>query len=126
MREFRLLWLGEGTKIIVQRSDWTRCSVITKDLLVPYGQLAKFDLTAAVTRIRKRLQRSKIRDRIVLGGLDLSLNLERNVMQGWQFHLYLIVEGQNDAKLQASNQGCVPAGTDCTRAIRFRGRHHRA
>ena len=99
---------GEGTKIIVQRSDWTRCSVITKDLLVPYGQLAKFDLTAAVTRIRKRLQRSKIRDRIVLGGLDLSLNLERNVMQGWQFHLYLIVEGQNDAKLQQAIRGAFP------------------
>ncbi len=108
MREFRLWWLGETAKIMVQRPDWTRCSVITKGLLVPYGQLAKFDLTAAVKRIRKRLQRSKIRDRIVLGGLDLSLNLESNFIKGWQFHLYLIVEGQNDAKVQQAIRDAFP------------------
>ena len=34
MREFRLSWLGEAVKIMVQRPDWTRCSVITEDLLV--------------------------------------------------------------------------------------------
>lgn len=108
MREFRLWWLGEAVKIMVQRPDWTRCSVITNGLLVSYGQLSKFDLTAAVKRIRKRLSRSGISDRIVLGGLDVSLNLEKNKMMGWQFHLYLLIEGKNDAHLQAMVKNAFP------------------
>jgi hypothetical protein len=111
LREFRLWWLGEAVKMIVQRRYWTRCSVITKGLLVPYGQLAKFDLIAAVKRIRKRLQRSAIHDRIFLGGLDVSLNIEKNVIMGWQFHIYLIVEGQNDATLQGAIKKAFPPET---------------
>jgi hypothetical protein len=108
MREFRLGWLGEAVKIVVQRADWTRCSIITKGMLVPYGRLSKFDLTAQVKRIRKRLSRSAIRDRIVLGGLDVSLNIEKNKIKGWQFHLYLIVEGQDDAALQRAIKKAFP------------------
>jgi hypothetical protein len=100
MRDFRILWLGEAIKIIAQHPHWTRCSIITKGLLVPYGQLAKFDLNAAVKRIRKRLERSDARGRVVLGALDISLNLSSNVIAGWQLHLYLIVEGKNDEALQ--------------------------
>jgi hypothetical protein len=102
MREFRIWWLGEAIKIIAQRAHWTRCSIIMKGLLVPYGQLASFDLDAAVKRIRKRLERAEIRGRIVLGALDVSLNLEDSVIAGWQFHCYLIVEGENDAALQGA------------------------
>ena len=108
MREFRLWWLGEAVKIILQRPRWTRCCVITKGLLVPYGQLAKFDLTAAVKRFRKRLQRSGIHDRIVLGGVDVSLNLESNKMVGWQFHLYLLIEGEKDNYLQEAVRKAFP------------------
>jgi hypothetical protein len=100
MRDFRISWPGEAIKIIAQRRHWTRCSIITEGLLVQYGQLATFDLNAAIKRIRKRLERSGIRGRIVMGALDVSLNLEDNVIAGWQFHGYLIVEGQNDDALQ--------------------------
>jgi hypothetical protein len=108
MRDFRISWLGEAIKIIAQRPHWTRCSVITKGLLVPYGQLPKFDLIAAVKRIRKRLERADIRGRIVLGALDVSLNIEDNVIVGWQFHGYLIVEGENDAALQQAIRRAFP------------------
>src|SRR6266446_8136542 len=70
MRDFRISWPGEAIKIIAQRPHWTRCSIITEGLLVPYGRLPKFDLNAAVKRMRKRLERSEIRGRIVLGALD--------------------------------------------------------
>jgi hypothetical protein len=109
IREFRLWWTGEAVKIMLQRPSWTRCSVIAKDLLEPYRRLSTFDLAAAVKRIRKRLQRSGIHDRVVLGGLDVSLNLEKNKVQGWQFHLYLIVEGQDDATLQNAIKKAFPA-----------------
>jgi hypothetical protein len=34
MREFRISWLGEAIKIMVQRPHWTRGSIISKGLLV--------------------------------------------------------------------------------------------
>jgi hypothetical protein len=108
MRDFRIWWPGEAIKIIAQRPHWTRCSVITKGLLVRYGRLQKFDLNAEVKRIRKRLERSEIRGRIVLGALDVSLNIENNVIAGWQFHTYLIVEGQNDAALRQAIKHAFP------------------
>jgi hypothetical protein len=108
MREFRVWWAGEAVKIMLQRPLWTRCSVITNGLLVPYRQLWQFRLSAEVKRIRKRLQRSKIHGRVVLGGLDISLNIENNVIVGWQIHPYLIVEGQNDAALQEAVKKALP------------------
>jgi hypothetical protein len=84
----------------VQRPHWTRCSVITEGLSVPYSSLNTFDLKAAVKRTLKRLERSGISDRIVIGGLDVSLNLGNNVRVGWQFHLYLLVEGKDDKALR--------------------------
>lgn len=108
MRLFRIWWSGEGIKILLRRTEWTRCSIITQGLLIPYGQLSGFDLPAAVKRIRKRLERSKLHDRIVLGGLDLSLNLENNVTVGWQFHLYLIVQGKDDLELEQAIKDAFP------------------
>jgi hypothetical protein len=108
VREFRISWVGEAIKIIAQRSHWVSCSVITEGFLVPYGSLSKFDLSGAIKRIRKRLQRSEIRGRIVLGGLDLSLNLEQNKMIGWQLHLHLLIEGANDSRLEAAVRKAFP------------------
>jgi hypothetical protein len=108
MRDFRISWPGEAIKILAQRPHWTRCSIITEGLLIPYGRLPKFDLNAAVKRIRKRLERSEIRGRIVLGALDVSLNIEDNVIAGWQFHGYLIVEGEDDAALQQAIRQAFP------------------
>jgi hypothetical protein len=100
MREYRIGWTGEAVKILLQRPDWTRCSIITKCMIVGYGQLANFDLHAEIKRLRKRIQRSALHGRVVLGGLDVSLNIENNVIVGWQFHPYLIVEGKDDASLE--------------------------
>lgn len=108
MRDFRIWWAGDAVKIMLQRRAWTRCCIIAKGLLVPYRQLATFDLHAQIERLRKRIGRSKLHGRVVLGGLDISLNLENNKILGWQFHLYLIVEGENDAKLQKAIKNAFP------------------
>jgi hypothetical protein len=105
IRDFRVGWTGEAVKIMLQRPVWTRCCIITKGLLVPYGQLGNFDLLAQIARLRKRIERSKLHGRIVLGGLDVSLNIEKNVIVGWQFHPYLIVERQPAAGSQGRLSG---------------------
>jgi len=109
LREFRLWWLGEATKIMVQRAHWTRCSIIPKGLRVRYGALSTFDLNSEIKRLRKRIERSALHGGIVLGGLDVSLNLEKNRVTHWQWHLYLIVEGENDKALQEAIKRAFPA-----------------
>jgi hypothetical protein len=109
LREFRLWWLGEAIRIIVQRPRWSRCSIISKGKRIRYGKLLKFDLKAEIKRIRKRLERSALSGRIILGALDVSLNLENNTIQGWQWHVYLIVEGENDKVLQEAIKSAFPS-----------------
>jgi hypothetical protein len=108
MREFRLWWTGEAVKILLQRAHWTRCSIISKGLLVPYGGLSQFDLDAEIKRLRKRIERSALSGRIVLGALDVSLNLENNKIKGWQWHQYLIVEGENVRPLREAIENAFP------------------
>lgn len=108
IRDFRVGWTGEAIKVMLQRPVWTSCSIITNGLLVPYGQLGNFDLLAQIRRLRKRIERSKLHDRIVLGGLDISLNLESNKIVGWQFHPYLLIEGKKDADLQQAVKDAFP------------------
>jgi hypothetical protein len=108
IRDFRVGWTGEAVKIMLQRPVWTGCCIITKGLLVPYGQLGNFDLLAQIARLRKRIERSKLHGRIVLGGLDISLNLESNKIVGWQFHPYLLIEGKKDADLQQAVEDAFP------------------
>jgi len=108
LREFRLHWVGEAVRILIQRQSWTRCSIIPKGLLVPYKQLSNFDLAGEIKRIRKRLERSTLHGRVVLGALDISLNVLNNSIVGWQFHAYLIVEGADDKALRESIKDVFP------------------
>jgi hypothetical protein len=109
MREFRIGWVAEATKIMVQQPHWTRCSIVSKGLRVRYGALSTFDLKSEIKRLRKRIQRSALNRRIVLGALDVSLNLEKNKIKGWQWHLYLIVEGENDKALRGAIKSAFPS-----------------
>jgi hypothetical protein len=120
LREFRLHWVGEVTKIALQRPCWVRCSIIPAGLLVPFGQLHTFNLQAAVKRIRKQLERSDISDRIVFGALDLSLNLNNNKIGGWQVHLYLLVEGNNDKTLRQTVKAVFPPEPTAAKPYDFR------
>jgi hypothetical protein len=108
LRDFRLHWTGEAVRILLQRPSWTRCSIITKGLLVPYKQLSNFDLAGEIKRIRKRLERSTLHGRVVLGALDISLNVLNNNIVGWQFHAYLIVEGVVDKDLREAIKDVFP------------------
>jgi hypothetical protein len=57
---------------------WTRALVIPSGLMVPYGQLGKFDLMAAAEQFRKRLERSSLHDRVIVGAIDIFLRLKND------------------------------------------------
>jgi hypothetical protein len=83
--------------------------VITTRQIVPVGALNQFDVPKEIKRLRTRLNRSTLlRHRLVIGALDISLNLEANKVQHWQVHLYLIVEGRDSRSLREAVRLALP------------------
>jgi hypothetical protein len=104
----RLKLYRQTQPIFAAHSDWTRASVIPAGFLVPFGDLSKIDLKAVDTRINKRLERSSLCNRIVIAGIDISLNLQDNEIVGWQPHLYMLIEGENTLRLQEAIKATFP------------------
>ena len=94
MRRFRKWLLREGLMVLEERRYWYACSIVPAGLRKPIGELANFDLEKHVEVVKKRLQRSSgLKDALVIGGVDFSLNTEDNGNPVWQPHLYLLIAG---------------------------------
>lgn len=106
--QFRLDLYRNSLPIFESRADWTRASVITSGLLVPYEKLGKIKLASVANTFSKRLERSSLKGRIILCGIDISLNFQEDVMLGWQPHLYLLIEGKNRLGLQELIKATFP------------------
>ena len=66
------------------------------------------ELKALGEMIDKRLERSSLRRRIVMAGIDISLNLQDNKIIGWQLHLYMLIEGENTLRLREAIKAAFP------------------
>ena len=66
------------------------------------------ELKALGEMIDKRLERSSLRRRIVMVGIDISLNLQDNNIIGWQLHLYMLIEGENTLRLREAVKAAFP------------------
>ena len=104
----RLKLYRETRPIFAAHSDWTRASVIPAGFLIPVGKLSTVDLKVIVARINKRLERSSLCNRIVIAGIDISLNLQDNKIVGWQLHLYILIQGENTLRLQEAIKAAFP------------------
>ena len=104
----RLKLYRETQPIFAAHSDWTRASIIPVGFLIPVGKLSTVDLKAIAARVNKRLERSSLRKRIVIVGIDISLNLQDNVFVGWQLHLYMLIEGKNTLRVQEAIKAAFP------------------
>ena len=102
MRPFRKWLLREGLMVLEERRYWYACSIVPADLRKPIGELANFDLENYVKAVKKRLERSSgLKDALVIGGVDFSLNTEDNANPVWQPHLYLLIAGLSKKQLKA-------------------------
>jgi hypothetical protein len=104
----RLQLYRESQAILASSPNWTRASIIGNGFLKTPGQLASFNLNAVNKTIKKRLERSSLSSRIVFAGIDISLNLEDNVIVGWQPHIYALIEGKNTLRLQEAIKAIFP------------------
>ena len=103
------LWLyRESLPIFAARPNWTRASVIPASFLIRVNELSNVNLSALASKIKKRLARSSLRNRLAFVGIDISLNLQDNEILGWQFHLYILIEGENTLRLQEAIKAAFP------------------
>ena len=83
LRLYRLDLFRQTSPVLAWRPLWTRASVVPAGFLIPFGELPDVDLHALGEMIDKRLERSSLRRRIVMAGIDTSLNLQDNNIMGW-------------------------------------------
>ena len=95
-----LPYIGANYRGTWHDHPWTRALVVTAGLSQPYGKLDEIDLAAAVESVRKRFGRSGLRDRIIIGAIDISLYLKTGKIIGWQLILDLLIEGNDRPGLQ--------------------------
>jgi len=84
-----------------------------------YGKLTEIDLAAAVKSVRERFARSGLRDRIVIGVVDISLCLKNGKIISWQLHLDLLIEGNDRPRLQKAIEAAFPAEPTAPRPYVF-------
>lgn len=108
LRLYRLSLLRQTNPVLASRPHWTRASVVPAGFLFSLGELANVDLKALGEMIDKRLERSSLRRRIVMAGIDISLNLQDNNIIGWQLHLYMLIEGENTLRLREATKAAFP------------------
>lgn len=102
VRRFRKRLLKQLKPVYKREPHWIRASIIPANCLRPIGRLHGFDLAKAKKTWLKRLMRAPaiLRNAILVGGVDVSVNVEENVIQGHQVHLYLAIAAPNSKKLR--------------------------
>jgi hypothetical protein len=120
LRLFRRWLIREATSILLSRPHWTCASVVTKGLQVLDGQLEDVDLGKLVKRFQKRLERSSLADRVIIGGIDASHNVQNNCADAYQFHLYLIIEGEDELALREAVKAALPPDDAAAEPYRFK------
>jgi hypothetical protein len=108
LRLYRLRLFRKTSPVLASRPHWTRASVVPAGFLLPLGELANVELKALGAMIDKRLERSSLHRRIVMAGIDISLNLQDNNIIGWQLHLYMLIEGENTLRLREAIKAAFP------------------
>jgi hypothetical protein len=64
-----------------------------------------------------------LKDRLVVAGIDISLNTENNQVVGLQLHLYLLIEGKNTLALQEAVKAAFPPEPTAPRPYDFKEVH---
>lgn len=111
-RVYRKSFVKAFLKSELQHAIWTRVSIIPDGLLFPEGELKNANLKAIIKRLNKNIQRSNLADAIIIGGIDISLNVFENDVQGWQLHLYFLINRPLTNTLKTSINDAFNKGAD--------------
>lgn len=91
LRWFRREYLRAFRNAGLDRGVFTRVSLILGGQAVRPGGFQAGWLTRLVGAVRKQIERSELKELIILGGIDLSLNTLENTDEWWIPHGYLLI-----------------------------------
>ncbi|QDG74800.1 hypothetical protein [Labrenzia sp. PHM005] len=120
LRQFRKQLPLEAVRLGISDGDWTAASIIPADMVYPKGKLRDADLKAIRKRVSKWMDRSKLSDKVVIGGIDISFNTRSNVPIGWQLHLYLLIKAPCTEELKQQIRKAFPASIEAPRPYRIK------
>lgn len=118
-RLFRRRLLLEAVRLGFPNGVWTRASIIPADMHLPVGRLDELELPRLVRRVQRKIQRSTFADTLVIGGLDISLNIPADGEPGYQWHLYLLVNRPNSDELRQHLQDTFAITPGARRGLRI-------
>mgnify|MGYP006429949807 CR=1 FL=1 len=92
VRQFRRWWTTQAAEIL-DHSNLVAATVVLPRWITDFDDVEKIDPRQMKDLVRQRLKRSKLEDRVAVGGIDLSLNVsEGQDLIVWAPHLYLLIE----------------------------------
>ncbi len=120
MRTFRWRLLNQSISQI-HFGDWTAASIVTAGAQFPIGDLASFDTRKHIRRWHKRIERNPLLSACrILGGIDISLNVDQGQAAYWQPHLYVLIAAEPSNALKQAVRSAFPAEPMAKRPHRFR------
>jgi hypothetical protein len=78
-RDHRRWIVGEALRLLESRDDLLAASLIPPRWRVPSPGLATFDAKAPLAGLKRQLERAGLPDLVLVGGLDLSLEVDRRI-----------------------------------------------
>ena len=119
LRRFRKSLVKNSTNLGLhsREQDWFCLTLVPSETLIPIGKLECLDLKNEVRKHNVRLKRH-IPDALVIGGIDISLNMERGIPIGWQPHLHLMIFGINKEDSLNALRSVYPRSDIAKRPIR--------
>ena len=103
-RRYRLWLAAAMVRLLGEGKGLLFVTLIPRDERLPPGRLHKFSPRRLIERLKRQLARSGLGHVVVIGGVDLSFNVDSDGKQParWEPHLHLIVAGCSKEQLLAA------------------------
>lgn len=115
LRQFRRFWCSHLARQIHEDDIWYATSIVPPLLRFDLHELNLFNLQTYKDRLRKQLLRGLGNDRVVIGGLDISLHAPSHQ---WHPHFYLAVHGGSQALITNALKNYYPANLQVPVTVR--------
>ena len=118
---FRRNLVRQCKELGLDEMQWTRVSFIPDKMLWKPGMLPEVEIKRCNEVLRKRLERSRLADLFMIGGLDVSFNTFENGEVGWQGHYYVLIMAPNTPKLRRAFMEAIKPDPSVEKPFKFRG-----
>lgn len=108
---------SESQRLGLPNASFIRASIVPEGMTWAAGTLSSVDLTREVQLRRKQIERSDLRDKVIIGGVDVSYNIHCNVEGVCQGHLYLLINDEDQHLVKRQIKDAFEFGSSAHRPV---------